>query len=247
MANQGYWEKVVECTNGYKFVTKYAGGVQLSGGKRAKRAKPTSEQKERYNIRKTIERLFHLLLCNFIPGDYHLVFTYPRGTVQSIAEAKKKFSDFLGLYRKYCKEHGYKCKYVYNTEIGGSGALHHHCIMPCHKDIEFIEELWAQAGGGKIQSRSKLWANYDWYGLAEYFVDKTKGGKLPDTHIPNERRYVPSKGLIKPITRVRRVESLRWYKPKASQGYELIPDSIREGVDELKGGNFIKYAMRRLI
>ena len=243
----GYWEKMVECGNGFTFVTKYSGGTQTVGGKRAKKSKPTSEQKKRYNIQKSIERLFYILLCNFLPGDYHLVFTYPRGTVQSIAEAKNKFSKFLDLYRQHCKAHGRECKYVYNTEIGGNGALHHHCILRRYKDIEDIEEMWLAAGGGKIQSRSSLWPNYDWYGLAEYFVDKTKGGKLPDTHIPGERRYVPSKGLRKPIVKVRRVESKRWYKPKAKKGYEILPDSIRGGTDELTGGNYIKYTMRRLI
>lgn len=240
-----YWERTVECCNGMTFVTKYSNRVNT--GKRAPRSQPTSEAKQRYNMKRAIEKVYFLLLCNFIPGDYHLVFTYPRGTVQSIAEAKKKFSEFLKLYRAYCKEHGYKPDYIYNTEIGANGALHHHCIMHCHKDIEYLEELWEQAGGGKIQSRSKLWANYDWYGLAEYFVDKTKGGKLPDTHVPNERRYVPSKGLRKPIVKHRRVDAERWNRPRAKKGYELVRDSVRSGADELTGGNFIKYAMRRLI
>ena len=78
-------------------------------------------------------------------------------------------------------------------------------------------------------------------------MDKTKGGKLPDTHVPGERRYITSKGLKKPKIRLERIDAERWNKPKAPKGYELIPDSIRSGTDELTGGNFIKYAMRRLI
>ena len=92
-----------------------------------------------------------------------------------------------------------------------------------------------------------MWHNYDWYGLARYYVDRTKGGKLPDTHIHGERRYIPSKGLKKPKVTVERVDAERWYKPKAPKGYELIPDSIYSGTDELTGGSYIKYAMRRII
>ncbi len=244
-----YWKTEVQCSNGVNdmiFTVKYAGGTQ-KGSKREKKSKPTSEQKKAHNLKKTIEKLFYLLLCNFFPGDYHLVFTYPKGLVQSPQEAKAIFSNFLALYREYCKKHGWNHGYVYNTEIGAKGALHHHCIMHSHKNIEDLEELWFKVSGGKIQHRSNLWANYDWYGLAEYFVDKTKGGKLPDTHIQGERHYVPSKGLRRPIIRMERIEAERWYKPKAKKGYELIKDSIRDGEDELKGGNFIKFAMRRLI
>lgn len=241
-----YWKRTVECCNGMTFITKYSGGYQ-NCGKRGTRSNPTSEQKQKYNMRKSIEKLYYLLLCNFFPKDYHLVLTYAKGTIQSIPEAKTKISRFFRLYRKYCAERGYRPDYVYNSEIGANGNIHHHVIIHNHKDIEWLEEMWEQAGGGSIQSRSKLYANYDWYGLADYFVDKTKGGKLKDTHIPGERRYVPSKGLRQPKVTVERVNAQRWYKPKAKPGYEIIPESIRSGKDEITGGNFIKYGMRRII
>ena len=243
-----YFKKIVECLNGMTFITKYAGS-SAQGGKRAPKSKPTPKQKEQYNIRKAVERLYYTLLCNFRPGDYNLVFTYPAKTVMTIAEGKEIFGRFLRLYRDYCKKQGYACDYVYNTEIGQGGNVHHHCILHNRKDRETIEELWDKAGGGEVQYRknSKLWANYDWYGLAQYLVDKTKGGKLPDTHVPGERRYITSKGLKKPKVRLERIDAERWNKPRAPKGYELIPDSIRSGADELTGGNFIKYAMRRLI
>ncbi len=243
-----YYKKIVECTNGMKFITKYA-GVADQGGKRAPKSQPTSERKKQYNIRKAIERLHHTLLCNFFPGDYNFPFTYPAGTVMTISDAKEVFGRFLKLYRDYCKKNNYSCDYIYNTEIGKNGNVHHHCILHAHNDFEIIEEMWASVSGGSIQYKknSRLWANYDWYGLAQYYVDKTKGGKLPDTHVPGERRYIPSKGLKKPKVTIERIDAERWYKPKAPKGYEIIPGSIRSGADELTGGNFIKYAMRRRI
>ena len=241
-----YWKKTVECCNGMTFITKYTGGYQNSG-KRGKKINPTSEQKQKYNMRKSIEKLFHLLLCNFFPKDYHLVLTYPKGTIQSIAESKSKISRFFRLYRDYCREKGYKAIYIYNSEIGANGNIHHHVILRNHMDFDYIEDMWEKAGGGSIQHRAKLWSNYDWYGLANYFVDKTKGGKLKDTHIPGERRYVPSKGLKQPKVTVERVNAERWRKPKAKKGYEIMPGSIRSGIDEITGGNFLKYGMRRII
>ena len=181
--------------------------------------------------------------------DYNIVLTYPANDRRTLDDAKAAMRDFFKLYRPYCREHGYKPDYVYNTEVGARGAIHHHIILHSHRDIEIIEDLWAQASGGKVQHGGnwRLWHNYDWYGLARYYVDRTKGGKLPDTHIHGERRYIPSKGLKKPKITVERVDAERWYKPRAPKGYELISDSIYSGTDELTGGSYIKYAMRRII
>lgn len=244
-----YYKKSVIIDNGRiskVFVTKCKMAMYGNGKRRAARLQPTSEAVNRHNINKAIEAVYYLLLLNFKPGDLHAVFTYPAGTVQTIAEAKDKFSKFLRKYRDYCKQHGYKADYIYNTEIGKRGAIHHHCVMHNNRDEYELSLMWAQFGGS-IQLKSYLWANYDWHGLAEYLVDKTKGGTLPDTHIPGERRYVPSKGLIRPVYKYERVDADRWHKPKAPRGYELEPDSVRSGIHELSGGAYIKYTLRRLM
>ena len=243
-----YLKKTIECPNGMTFVVKYTGKEQ-TGQKRAPKSQPTSEKKKLYNIRKTIEKLFYTLLCNFFPKDYNVVLTYPANDRRTITDAKKVVAEFLSLYRKYCKKRGYKPDYIYNTEIGPRGAIHHHIILHNHHDLQEIEELWANVSGGWIQHRKNwlLWPNYDWRGLAEYFVDRTKGGTQPDTHIIGERRYTPSQGLKKPKITIEKITAKRWQKPKAPKGYELIPDSIFGGVDELTGGAYLKYAMRRRI
>ena len=230
------------------FITKYS-GADRTGGKRAKKSQPTSEQKQRYNLRKTIERLYYTLLCNFYPGDYNVVLTYPKDDRRTVSDAKATVREFLRSYRDYCRERGYHPDYIYNTEIGARGSLHHHIILHSHRNIEDIEDLWREASGGAVQHQSnwRLWSNYDWKGLAAYYVDRTKGGKLPDTHIPGERRYIPSKGLKKPEVTHERIDAERWYTPKAPKGYELIPDSVYSGKHELTGGSYIKYGMRRLI
>lgn len=226
------------------FITKCKMAMFGNSKKRAPRLKPTSEQIQRHNLRKQIEWVYYLLLLNFVPGDLHMVLTYRKDTVQTPDEAKKRLKDFIRRYRAYCKRNGYKPDYIYNTEIGRRGAIHHHIILHNHGDEWQLSQMWQH---GSIQTKSYLWANYDWYGLAEYFVDKTKGGTLPDTHIKGERRYVPSQGLIKPTVRIERVEADRWHKPRAPKGYALDESSIRTGTDELSGGSYIKYMIRRLI
>lgn len=240
-----YYNKTVICANGYEFVTK-SQMPNLGNRKRGKKTKPTTEQQERHNLVKAAENLYYLLLCNFFPGDYNLAFTYPAGTVQTEEQADGIFRKFTRLYRAYCRKNCYKADYINNTETSVRGRVHHHVILHNHRDLEILEELWRKAGGGAIQYRqaSKLRADYDWYNLAMYFVDRTKGGKYPDTHVKGKRRYNTSHGLKRPIVKIERVERVRWNKPKARAGYEIIPESVYSGADELTGARFLKYAMR---
>ena len=245
----GYFKKTVKCTDSMIFVTKCQMPTLGGNERREKKSLPTSEKKEKQNLRRAAENLFYLMLANFFPGDYNLAFTYPAGTVMTTAEGKEIFTKFIRLYSVYCKKQGYKCDYIYNTEVGKRGAVHHHAILHNHRDLEAIEELWTRVSGGSVQYRgkSKLRADYDWYDLAWYYVDRTKGGKLPDTHVKGERRYNTSHGLKRPEITYERVDADRWYKPRAPKGWYVVPDSIRSGADELTGGNFLKYMVRRLI
>lgn len=238
-----YFKKIVY-VNDLVFVTKCKMAMLGNTSRRIKRFNPTAESVRKHNIRKSIEKLFYLLLLNFLPGDFHLVFTYRRGTVQTVEEAKHKFTLFLKRYKTYCKRNGYKFDYIYNTEIGKKGAIHHHCILHNHGDGFQLSQMWKE---GSIQQQSYLWPNYDWYGLAEYIVDKTKGGTLPDTHIKGERNYVPSLGLKRPIVKYERVYADYWRKPVATKDYDLIQDSIRSGLHEITGSKYIKYTMKRRI
>ncbi|MCM1328385.1 MAG: hypothetical protein NC253_03005 [Ruminococcus sp.] len=249
MKKDGYCKKQVICPNGMIFVTKCRMPTLGSGGKREPKLAPSSERQQLKNLRRAAEKLYYLMLSNFFPGDYNIVLTYPAGKVLSTAEAKAVIAYFAELYRAYCRKNGYKPDYIYNTEVGKRGAVHHHIILHNHRDLEAIEELWSKASsGGAVQYRgkSKLNADYDWYGLAMYFVDRTKGGKLPDTHIKGERRYNTSHGLKRPKVVYEWIDADRWNKPRAPKGWYVVPDSVRSGADELTGGNFIKYLMRRL-
>ncbi len=238
-----YYKKTVT-VNDRIFVTKCKMPMLGNSLKRLKK-NVSSKAIEKFNIRRAIEKVFYLLLLNFSPGDMHIIFTYKRGTVQDGNEAKKKFQNFLRRYKSYCKKNGYKYDYIYNTEVGKRGAYHHHCILHHHGDERTLSKIWGD--NGKVIIHSYLWPNYDWYGLAEYFVDCTKGGKLPNRHIKFGRRYIPSKSLIKPIVRIEKIRAKKWQKPKAPDGYIIIWDSVRTGLHELSGGAFIKYEMRRKI
>ena len=251
----GYWKKVARCGDKIIQITKCMMPTLGRHKKREKKQMPTSEKKKRQNLRRCAENLFYLLLANFFPNDFFIAFTYPAGTVQSPKQGKEIFKKFIRLYTAYCRKNGYKPDYIYNTEVGKRGAVHHHAVLHRHvlmkidgneiDDLQVIEQLWRSVSGGSVQYGHRLWKNYDWYGLAVYMTDRTKGGEQPDTHVKGERRYNAAHGMNRPEITYERIDADRWYSPRAPKGWFVDKDSIRSGADELTGGNFIKYIIRR--
>ncbi len=250
LKKDGYYKKQVICPNGMTFVTKCQMPTLGNSSKREPKTMPSSERQERKNLNKAIDNLFYLLLSNFLPGDFNLALTYAEQVDKE--QAVRTVQKFLTLYRAYCKSHGYKPDYIYNTEKHGSATWHHHVVLHNHADIPNIEFLWKKAGGGSVQHNPAgymLWANWDWYGLAKYICGVKKDNKGNEYVLPHEkgeRRFKPSHGLKRPKIVYEWIDADRWYKPKAPKGWYIVPDSIRSGADELTGGNFIKYLMKRV-
>lgn len=247
LKKDGYYKKTAKFSCGIEFVTKCKMPTLGKGGKREPKTMPSSERQEKKNLNKTIENLFYTLLANFHPGDFNLVLTYPN--MPDREQVRKTVGKFIGLYRSYCIERGYRPDYVYNTETFKSGAYHHHIILHNHGDLQNIQLLWKQAGGGLVQYKQNnymLWANYDWYDLAKYICGVKKDGTVICQHKKGERRYNTSHGLKKPEITYEWIDADRWYKPKARKGWYVVPETVRSGIDELTGGNFIKYMMKRV-
>lgn len=248
--NDGYYQKEVICPNGMRFVTKCKMPTFGKGGKREPKLQPSSERQKKKNLNKAIENLFYLLLSNFFPGDFNLVLTYAEQVTKE--QAQRTVQKFLAMYRIYCKARSYRPDYVYNTETHGTATWHHHIVLHNHADLPRLEMLWKQAGGGSIQYKHNsymLWANWDWQGLARYICGvkiDSSGNERVLTHAKGERRYNTSHGLKRPKTTYKWIDADRWYKPRAPKGWYIVPDSIRSGADELTGGNFLKYLLRRL-
>ncbi len=251
----GYWKKLVKCNDKITYVVKSQMPTLGKSEKREKKSMPTPEKKKRQNLRRCAENLFYLMLSNFKPGDLNLAFTYPAGTVMTQEQGKEMFRKFIRLYIDYCRKNGYKPNYIYNTEISPRGAVHHHAVLHRHvlmkidknevDDLQIIEQLWHSVSGGHVQKGNSLYADYDWYELAWYLVDRTKHGKYPDTHVKGERRYNAAHGMKRPEITYEYIDADRWYAPRAPKGWYVDKSSIRSGADEITGGNFVKYMIRR--
>ena len=210
------------------------------GMKRGPCRKKTPEDVEKANMRERIRRIKGLILCNFGPGDYHLILNYrPGEQPEDFGEAGRQLQKFHRKMRTLCRKAGKEYKYIAITERGRRGSiLHHHLII---QDIEgmntarVVKECWEH---GNCYF-SGLYEEGEYEKLAGYLAKKetkdAEGGKS----------YSASRNLQKPAVKTERMARRIWPEPKAPKGWILIKDSVVEGENPVTGYPYQHYMIRR--
>lgn len=237
-----YVKKTVECCGEIE-VTKFHGGMfgNHSGRKPKNECAKTCRRVEKNNFRMTARNLYNLFRENFSEGDSHLSLTYAKGTMSEVKAANKEVTKFLRRLRDWSKKNDVVCKYIWNTDVSESGKIHHHIVLPKEIPIHIVSKLWQR---GKVIFNNALFPNNDFYGLAEYFIDPTHKGTLPDIHAPGGKRYKCSKNLRRPKTTYEIIRAERWKpEPQAPKGYCIKPDSLYNSIDERSGYPYQHYIL----
>lgn len=237
-----YIKKTTECCGEIE-VVKFNGGMfgNHSERKSKKNCVKTATKVEKHNFTMTAKKLFNLLRENFTAGDLHLTFTYHPNINIDKAQAKIEMRNFLKRLRNYCKKQDIICKYIWNTDVSVRGKIHHHIILPKEISISVLNQLWK---AGKVVFNDTLYKNFDYYGLAEYLIDPTHKGELPDTHANGENRYNCSKNLKRPKVEYEKIHANKWnLDPKPPKGYIIKPDSLYNSVDEYSGYPYQIYIL----
>lgn len=196
--------------------------------KRGRKRQETTETAKAANDRRRREHLFRILAANFKEGDSHVTLTYK----DNPEDAKKEISKFLRVLRKETKKQGTELKYVYVTETGKRGKVHHHIVLNI-TDTALIRKTW-KAGGVKI---SPLYPDKDYEKLAEYLLKAQGEGK---------NRYHGSRNLEipQPVTEVIKANSWK-EEPVPEAGYWIPKDSIVSDVNA-DGYPYQRYKMIRV-
>lgn len=239
----GYHKKTAVISPDEIEITKFYGGMVGNHSKRKSREQcaRTCKAVEKHNYKMTVKKLYDLLRMNFDAGDWHLALTYKQGTMSDIGAAEHEVSNFLQRLRRYCKKAGVTLKYIWNTDVGKRGGIHHHIILPKEIPYAEIQRMWT---GGMVKVNSILWRNKDFYGLAQYLVDPTKQGTLPDIHRKGARRYKPSNNLLRPKVEYEYIQADSWLKdPRAPKGWQVKKDSVFNSVDEYTGYPYQVYTI----
>ncbi len=205
---------------------------------RAKRMRETPKAMAKYNNTKKSEKLQLLILTNFDKG-HHVTLDYPKGSrPETYDQAEDNLRKCLYKVSRRLKKKGKKFKYIAVTERGKrAAALHHHMVI--ENDADVLQELldvW-----GQHMHLSVMYEEGQYKELADYLVkietkeEQTKG----------KAKYHRSRNLDKPMEKSALVQGQIKDDPFVPKGFELVPGSLVNGLNEVIGVRYQKYLIKR--
>ena len=224
----------------------YSGRYGAPGMKREPKKKATPEEVERHNHWKRCRDLRRIIELNFEGGDWHVTLTCEKDKRPTKEEAPKVIRKFLAKLRQEYKKQGWELKYVISCEIGDRGAVHWH--MVCNNEhnemtdsAKLIRENWPR--GRPYFSNMDATGEYE--RLAKYMV-KQASKRIERGETVEKMSYSRSRNLKKPVERRERIRANAWRKdPKIPEGWELVEDSLVNGISEVTGLPWQQYVIRR--
>lgn len=206
----------------------------VKGEKRGKRKNPTAEQIREANNKRARKKLKRLMINNFDLGDWHLTLTYSEENRPDVMESKKCLKKFWDIMRREYRKAGTELRFIVVTEWESTRIHHHIAINDVPGFATVIRKAWPY-GGAHL---TPLYENYDYEGLADYFVKETEETYKNENN-PYKQRWSCSRNLKKPVEETKIVKADSWRKePKITkklegQGYRLDMRSLYVGVDAM--------------
>ena len=224
----------------------YSGRYGAPGMKREPKRKATPEEVARHNHWKRCRDLRRLIELNFEGGDWHVTLTCEKEKRPTKEEAPQVIRKFLAKLRKEYKRQGWELKYVISCEIGDRGAVHWH--MVCNNEhngitdsAKLIRENWTR--GRPYFSNMDATGEYE--RLARYMV-KMASRRIERGETVEKMSYCRSRNLKKPVERRERIRATAWRRnPRIPPGWELVEDSLVNGISEVTGLPWQQYVIRR--
>lgn len=203
---------------------------------RGKRANETSTAVKNYNQRLRAEKLQMLIILNFKNG-YLVTLEYHKGSSPQSYQAADKL--LMKTLKAIKRKHADDFKYIAITERGTeTHGLHHHVIV---SSIDAALELGSAWDG--YHDYKQLYDEGAYKNLAEYLTkqetkeEKPRGGSA----------YHASRNLAKPSIEYQIVNDTWDEKPTPPEGYEMIPESLKNGFNDVIGIKYQSYMLKRQI
>lgn len=224
----------------------YSGRFGAPGMKREKRCRKTPEEMARQNHWRRCRELRRIIELNFREGDWHCTLTCRKDARPDKEQAKKLIRIFRDKLRKEYKKRGWELKYVISCETGERGAVHWHVIINNMHDhltntARIINKVWKTGRTNFVP----LDGTGDYKKLAEYIV-KSATKRIENEETVERLSYMSSRNLIRPVVQKVEVRAASWKKqPKIPEGWELVPDSLVNGINKFTGLPYQHYTIRR--
>lgn len=225
----------------------YPGNYGAPGMPRGKREKKTPEEMAKQNLWRKKRDLRRLIDLNFGEGDWHIVLTCKPELRPVPEEAPKVIRQFRDKLARAYKKKGWDMKYIITCETGERGAVHWHMIlndMHDEKDstANMVRKLWDR---GRPYFTA-LDDSGDYSKLADYIIKQFEKRKEEQETI-EKLSYMASRNLTKPVVKRESKRAKSWkLEPKIPEGWELVPDSLINGLNRFTGWPYQKYTIRRI-
>lgn len=201
------------------------------------------------NSRKMCERV---IIENFGDRDIWATLTYTDENLpETMEEAQKNMQNYIKRLNRRRKKLGLKnARYVYVTEFGEKGRVHHHIVLDGDMSMDEVEEIWKLGKRNEVRRLQK--DENGLVGMAKYITKEKK--------TKNKKKWAASKGLRKPKESVNHYKFrkkdvdeiikdhncleeklLRWY---GAEGYVFTSQEIR--YNDFNGRYYIRARMRKV-
>lgn len=224
---------------------RYPGNYGAPGRKRKSKKERTPEQIERQNETNRVRKLQRLIIANFQPGEsWHLTLNYKPGErPDTPKQAKKLLNKFIANMRRAYKAAGKEFKWIAVTERGKKGQLlHHHLII---EEVEGVQKLIKKYWKYGNSHWSDIYEDGAMEQLASYMVKKE--AKYPDEDEPAGTGYTHSRNLKIPKAKRQTMRRRTWpEQPKIPKGWELIKDSLIDGINPVTEYPYRHYSLRKI-
>ena len=217
------------------------------GKKRSEKSNKTPEAMAKQNIWKRKNELRRLLELNFKGGDLYVTLTCRPDQRPDMTEALKVIRKFRDKLANEYKKRKWIFKYVITTEIGSRGAVHWNVIVNYMQDEKtntwkLINKLWER--GRPHYTPMDEERNYGQ--LADYIIKETSK-RIAEGKTLEKLSYICSRNMVRPVIRKKKVDKRSWLKtPKIPKGYELVPDTLRNGINPYNDLPYQHYTIRKV-
>lgn len=209
--------------------------------KRAKRKNPTREEVKRYNKRMRAEKLQMAIIMNFADEGYFVTLRYSEDKhPNDYQTADTNLTKFLRCIKRECQRKDQVFRYIAITERGHEhGHLHHHVLVENMETANMMRRSWSN---GEVNHGKIYGADNAYMKLSEYMLkDATKEERIKGSS------YHISRNLKQPKTKREIHMGTLEEEPTPEKGYEVLRESIRNGIYEPLGIKYQSYIQKRKI
>ena len=235
-----YRQKTYRCGKAV-YIEKTQTRIYRKGEARSPRRKPTPEEKREENARAAERKLARKIASNFDENDFFVTLTNRAGDRPTPEEAKDRLKKFRDEMRAEYRKLGNEFKYIIVTEYKNKSIHHHAVINGIPETIQLVRKHWPY---GRPDFKP-LDESGEYSELAAYLIKETeKTFREPDS--VQKQRYTCSRNLIIPQPEIKQVTAKTFRKePRAWKGYEILKESVVQGISKVTGYMYQYYTMIR--